>query len=132
MSSGNSYISMRMLCITTLALGLAACEKEQRMTVRATAFNSTRAQTDSRPTQSSCGDKLVPGNKVIAVSSDLADKGLTCGTEISIEGLEGKWTVVDRTSARHKNQIDIYMGRDIKAARKFGVQEVEIVWREER
>jgi 3D (Asp-Asp-Asp) domain-containing protein len=98
------------------------------MTVRATAFNSTRAQTDSRPTESACGDTLRPGIKAVAVSRDLAKLGLDCGTEVRIEGLKGSYTVVDLTAARHEKLIDIYMGRDIKAARQWGVQEVEIAW----
>ena len=109
---------------------LAGCVEERRMMVRATAFNSTPAQTDGRPTESACGDKLMPGLKAIAVSRDLYAAGLVCGTEVRIEGLEGEWTVVDRTAARHKNLIDIYMGRDIKAARQWGIQEVEILWYE--
>jgi 3D (Asp-Asp-Asp) domain-containing protein len=43
--------------------------------------------------------------------------------------MEGAWTVGDLTARRHKQRIDIYMGRDIKAARQWGVQEVEIKWR---
>ena len=109
---------------------LAGCANEQRLTVKATAFNSTRAQTDSRPTESACGDTLRPGMKAIAVSRDLEKLGLECGTEVRIEGLKGAYTVVDLTAARHKKLIDIYMGKDVKAARQWGVQEVEIVWKE--
>jgi 3D (Asp-Asp-Asp) domain-containing protein len=54
---------------------------------------------------------------------------LICGTEVEISGLEGSWTVGDLTARRHRQRIDIYMGRDIKAARQWGVQEVEITWR---
>jgi 3D (Asp-Asp-Asp) domain-containing protein len=114
-----------MLVLTSV---LSACSDEERLTVRATAFNSTRAQTDSRPTESACGDTLRPGIKAIAVSRDLKKRGLDCGTEVRIEGLKGEYTVMDLTAARHKNLIDIYMGRDVKAARQWGVQEVEIAW----
>jgi 3D (Asp-Asp-Asp) domain-containing protein len=44
--------------------------------------------------------------------------------------LQGSWTVVDKTAARHEKLIDIYMGRDVAAAREWGVQEVEIYWYE--
>jgi 3D (Asp-Asp-Asp) domain-containing protein len=115
------------LVLTSL---LSACSNEERMTVRATAFNSTRAQTDSRPTESACGDTLRPGIRAVAVSRDLAKLGLDCGTEVRIEGLKGSYSVVDLTAARHEKLIDIYMGRDIKAARQWGVQEVEIAWNE--
>jgi 3D (Asp-Asp-Asp) domain-containing protein len=106
-----------------------ACAKEQRLTVRATAFNSTPAQTDDRPTETACGDNLEPGSRIIAVSHDLKKQGLVCGTEVEISGLDGTYTVADVTARRHKRRIDIYMGRDIKAAKRWGVQEVEITWR---
>ncbi len=116
------------VCVSLTSL-TAACSSEERTTVRATAYNSTRAQTDSRPTESACGDTLRPGLKVIAVSRDLSKRGLDCGTEVQIEGMKGRYRVVDVTAKRHRNLIDIYMGQDVKAARKFGVREVEIVWR---
>ncbi|MDY6946426.1 MAG: hypothetical protein SXG53_11955 [Pseudomonadota bacterium] len=108
---------------------VAACSHEQQLTVTATAFNSTRAQTDSRPSETACGTELRPGKRVIAVSRDLKKQGLVCGTEVEISGLEGTWTVSDVTARRYKQRIDIYMGRDIRAARHWGVQEVEITWR---
>jgi 3D (Asp-Asp-Asp) domain-containing protein len=98
--------------------------------VRATAFNSTPAQTDHRPTETACGTRLVPDSRAVAVSRDLVEEGLTCGARIRIKGLEGSWTVVDRTAARHTRLIDIYMGKDVQAAREWGVQEVEIRWSE--
>lgn len=105
------------------------CSQERQLTVTATAFNSTRAQTDGRPFETACGDWLEPGDKIIAVSRDLEDQGLVCGTEVEISGMDGTWIVSDLTARRHKQLIDIYMGRDIKAARRWGVQEVEISWR---
>jgi 3D (Asp-Asp-Asp) domain-containing protein len=110
----------------------AACSNERRLTVTATAFNSTRAQTDSRPLETACGNTLRPGSRIIAVSRDLTREGLVCGTEVEISGLDGTWIVGDLTARRHKQLIDIYMGRDIKAARRWGVQEVEIAWRVDR
>jgi 3D (Asp-Asp-Asp) domain-containing protein len=116
--------------VTLSILAAAGCNTEQRMTVTATAFNSTRAQTDSRPTETACGDKLQPGSRVIAVSRDLTDKGLVCGTQVKIEGFDEPWTVADLTAARHEQLIDLYMGRDVKAARTWGRREVEIAWRD--
>jgi 3D (Asp-Asp-Asp) domain-containing protein len=69
---------------------------------------------------------LRPGDHVIAVSRVLAGEGLGCGTELSIEGLEAAWTVVDFAAARHRRLIDIYMGCDVYAARQWGVRKVEI------
>jgi len=71
---------------------------------------------------------LRPGVKVIAVSRDLKKLGLDCGTEVRIEGMKGPYRVADVTAKRHRNLIDIYMGRDVKAARQWGVQQVEIAW----
>ena len=123
------YARSLILLIVGLTGVMSACSSEERMTVRATAYNSTRAQTDSRPNESACGDTLKPGLKVIAVSRDLAKRGLDCGTEVRIKGMKGSYRVADVTARRHRNLIDIYMGRDIKAARQWGVQEVEIAWK---
>lgn len=125
---------MRNGSILLFAAGLlfegTGCAEERRLKVTATAFNSTRAQTDANPTETACGLKLAPGVKVVAVSHDLMKNGLSCGMEIRIEGLDGSWKVGDRTAARHEKRIDIYMGRDIQAAREWGVQKVEITWTE--
>src|SRR4051812_40421444 len=97
---------------------LAGCGPSvHRLSVTATAFNSTVAQTDRRPSESACGERIVPGDRIVAVSRDLAALGLACGTVIQIKGLEGSWTVLDRMASDRKMHIDIYMGRDIKAAR---------------
>ena len=115
--------------LALLVFFVTSCARDQRRTVTATAFNSTRAQTDRRPTESACGNRLAPGAKVIAVSRDLTDQGLTCGTLVRISGLPGSWIVADRTAARFTDRIDIYMGRDVQAARAWGVQRVEIRWK---
>lgn len=114
------------------AIFSAACGSEQRLTVTATAFNSTRAQTDANPSRTACGSDLRPGHRVIAVSRDLRDQGLVCGTEVEISGLEGTWVVGDVTARRHEQLIDIYMGRDVKAAKRWGVKQVEISWKSDR
>ena len=114
------------------ALVAAGCSNERQLTVTATAFNSTRAQTDSNPSETACGNDLYPGRRIIAVSRDLRDQGLVCGTEVEISGLDGTWVVDDVTARRHEQLIDIYMGRDIKAAKRWGVQEVEISWKPDR
>ncbi len=120
-------MKMQLVLFAVLA---TACTREERLSVSATAFNSTRAQTDARPTETSCGTRLEPGMKVIAVSRDLKREGLDCGTAVRIEGMDGTWTVEDVTAAKHEKLIDIYMGRDVQKAREFGRQDVEIRWRE--
>jgi 3D (Asp-Asp-Asp) domain-containing protein len=126
---------MRPVLLASIVLAACAsvgCSNERQLNVTATAFNSTRAQTDARPFETACGDRLKPGDRVIAVSRDLKQLGLSCGTEVEISGLEGTWTVGDVTARRYKQRIDLYMGNDVKAARRWGVQDVEITWREPR
>jgi 3D (Asp-Asp-Asp) domain-containing protein len=130
---GNPTVAKIFTVIGVLLLSamlLAARDDERRLTVKATAFNSTPAQTDRRPNETACGDWLEEDSRVIAVSRDLRDAGLVCGTKVKVSGLGGSWTVADVTAARHEQLIDIYMGKDIRAARRWGVQEVEISWRE--
>lgn len=110
-----------------LAAQLAIAE-EHSLTVVATAYNSTRAQTDAHPNHGAWGDRIEPGMKVIAVSPDLVKKGLERGTKVSIDKLEGEWIVLDRTPSRLRNHIDIYMGVDVAAARKWGRRKVTITW----
>jgi 3D (Asp-Asp-Asp) domain-containing protein len=115
----------------TPAVGLAAKAQanERSLTVTVTAFNSTKAQTDARPRLGAWGDKLDdPGIRAVAVSPDLIAKGLGHKTRIRIEGLEGEYVVLDRTAAKWKNRVDIFMGRDVAAAKRFGKKRVKISW----
>jgi 3D (Asp-Asp-Asp) domain-containing protein len=66
--------------------------------------------------------------KTIAVSRDLLALGLTRGSQVRIEGLEGVYTVLDRLPSRWSRRIDVYMGTDVRAARVWGVREVRIRW----
>lgn len=114
-----------------LIMGFAACnktfEKEKdpvvwdSLTVTASAFNSTRAQTGTgSPNVTAWGDTIEPGMKILAVSRDLIAKGLEHNTEVIIEGVEGVFVVKDKMHYRWKNKIDIYMGDNIKRAKNFG------------
>ena len=111
-----------------------ACAEERRvteersLTVDASAYNSTAAQTVGDPNEGAWGDEITPGMQIIAVSPDLVEAGLGRGTEVEIEGLSGTWTVLDRTASRHRNRIDIYMGVDVEAAREWGIREVVVRW----
>ena len=111
-----------------LTLVSAAVAGEQTMNVKASAYNSTPAQTDADPNEGAWGDAIKPGMKVIAVSSDLVEAGLNRGIRVEIEGLSGTWTVLDRTASRHRNRIDIYMGVDVDAAREWGIKDATISW----
>ncbi|WP_200281652.1 3D domain-containing protein [Rhabdochromatium marinum] len=96
--------------------------------VTATAYNSVPQQTDGDPNVAAWGDRLKPGMKVIAVSRDLLNKGLTRGVNVKIEGLSGTYKVLDKMHSRWTDKIDIYMGKDIEAAKEWGRQQVTIYW----
>jgi len=121
----NKLIASGLTALICAAAAMADQNDARTLTVTATAFNSTVAQTDERPRETACGDWLEPDSRVIAVSRDLKKQGLVCGTKVNIEGL-GFYTVADVTAARHSRLVDIYMGDDIKRARKWGRQQVEI------
>jgi len=98
------------------------------MTVTATAYNSTPAQTDATPTLAAWGAELRPGMQIIAVSRDLELLGVGRGTRVRIEGLPGVWEVADRMPGHRRLAIDVYMGLDVAAARTFGKRRVRIEW----
>jgi 3D (Asp-Asp-Asp) domain-containing protein len=101
---------------------------ERRLRVKASAYNSLRSQTDATPSIGAWGDRLEPGMKAIAVSPDLIELGLARGKVVRIHGLDGEFVVADRMPSRWQRKIDIYMGEDVRAARHWGVRDVEIVW----
>jgi 3D (Asp-Asp-Asp) domain-containing protein len=98
------------------------------LSVTATAYNSLRVQTNAEPKLGAWGDVLTPGMRAIAVSRDLIALGLTRGVEVSIEGMPGTYRVLDKMGPRWEKKIDIYMGDDVEAARRWGVREVRIRW----
>jgi len=97
--------------------------------VTATAYNSTKRQTEGDPFIGAFGDSLKPGVKSIAVSRDLYRMGLKNNTFVTIEGLKGIYLVKDKMHERWKNKIDIYMGTDIIAAKRWGRKKVNIFYR---
>ena len=103
-------------------------EKQQTLLVTATAFNSLPLQGQGNPNVGAWGDRITPGMKVVAVSSDLVSIGLTRGAKVRIDGLSNEYVVLDRMPANWKKRIDIYMGNDVKAARSWGRREVNIYW----
>lgn len=111
-----------------LAVGCAAHEVET-LEVTATAYNSVAAQTNATPNLSAWGDRLEPGMKAIAVSRDLIPLGLTHEVEVEIEGLDGVYVVRDKMAKRWKKKIDIYMGTDVEAAKRWGKKIVTIRWK---
>ena len=101
---------------------------EQSLKVTASAYTSSVGETDDTPNLAAWGDTLKPGMKSIAVSRDLIDMGLTHNQEVTIEGLDGTYLVLDKMNKRWKKKIDIYMGEDVNKARQWGKKEVVIHW----
>lgn len=125
------------VCLFSLLVILSCTNKSkepvykrwEKLKVTATAYNSLAYQTSKiDPTIAAWGDKLKPGMNAIAVSRDLLKKGLTHNALVKIVGFDGYFLVKDKMHYRWKNKIDIYMGKDVKKARKWGKQEVEIYY----
>jgi 3D (Asp-Asp-Asp) domain-containing protein len=119
--------------LAALAVFASACatlgSPGRPLVVTATAYNSLPAQTDRHPDLAAWGDRLRPGMRAVAVSPDLLSLGLVRGTRVRIEGLRGEYAVLDKTSSRWRRRIDIYMGRDRRAALRWGKRTVRIHWR---
>ena len=119
-----SYFMMFVAMMLTMGFD----RKINSLEVTASAYTSNAAETDSNPSLAAWGDTLKPGMKAIAVSRDLIKMGLSHGVKVSIEGFEGKYTVLDKMNKRWTKKIDIYMGLDTKAAREWGKNKVIIYW----
>ncbi|WP_298939996.1 hypothetical protein [uncultured Psychromonas sp.] len=120
--------SLHVVIVLSLISFMGLAIAEQSLTVTASAYTSTRGETDSTPNQAAWGDILKPGMKSIAVSRDLIKLGLSHRQEVRIKGFEGTFRVLDKMNKRWKNKIDIYMGKDVQKAREWGKQQVVIYW----
>ena len=98
----------------------------KKLNVTATAYNSVSTQTDSSPSIAAWGDRLKPGMKAIAVSRDLLKMGLKRGSKVKISGLPGEYVVLDKMHHRWSRKIDIYMGKNVRAAKNWGKRRVTI------
>jgi 3D (Asp-Asp-Asp) domain-containing protein len=114
--------------VPAVILVTLATRDERSVVVTATAYNSVSDQTRGNPRVGAWGDLLGPDTRAIAVSRDLLRLGLRHGTRVRVDGLEGDYLVLDKMARRWKRRIDIYMGKDIEAARAFGVRRVRIHW----
>lgn len=126
---------VKKLLIILLLFFILGCKKDapfeenynwHKLKVTATAYNSVVSQTDSNPYLTAFGDSLKPGLRYIAVSRDLYRKGLKRDTPVKIKGFDSIFFVKDRMHPRWKNKIDIYMGNNVKAAKKWGRKKVAI------
>ena len=117
------------IVLVLAVISLFGCgKKTNSLEVTATAYTSTASETDSSPSITAWGDTLKPGMKAIAVSRDLIEMGLSHGVKVTIDGLEGTYTVLDKMNKRWTQKIDIYMGTDVKRAREWGKRRVIIRW----
>ena len=126
-------VETRPLLTIIIFLFLFNCKKEigedcitKTSVVTATAYNSLAYQTSSNPHITAFGDSLKPGYRYIAVSRDLLDSGLVHNTKVKIEGFDSLFTVKDKMNKRWRKRIDIYMGIDVKKAKKWGKKKVNI------
>ncbi len=103
-------------------------QKEHVLRVTASAYTSCIRETDSTPYLAAWNNRLKPGVKSIAVSRDLLKMGLGNGSYVTIDGLKGKYKVLDKMNKRWKKKIDIYMGCNSKKARRWGKRKVTIRW----
>ena len=128
----SSFASSRLALVMAVVFvwGCESEKSERSMVVSVSAYNSVASQTNSEPNVTAWCDKLKPGMKAVAVSPDLLDEGLSHGSKLSIEGLKGKYVVLDKTNARFTKRVDVYMGVDVEAAKEFGVKQLRITWSE--
>ena len=119
-----------LLVFINVSSSIYACENKARMLeVVATAYTSSPEETDSTPSISAWGDELKPGMRVIAVSRDLLELGVTYGTLVKIEGFEKDFIVLDKMNERWEKKVDIYMGKDKRSALDWGKKMVNICWK---
>lgn len=128
----HAFLLVAVLLALPAAPALGAAPGRVSLNVTATAYNATHAQTDATPHVGAWGDHLddavEPGVRVIAVSPDLLKKGLRRGQRVRIHGLKGEFVVLDKMPRRWRNRIDIYMHKDVRAARQWGRRRVKISW----
>ncbi|WP_394971993.1 3D domain-containing protein [uncultured Croceitalea sp.] len=96
--------------------------------VTVSAYNSVVWQTQGNPNIAAWGDTLKPGMKVVAVSRDLLALGITHNSMITIDSMKDTFLVKDKMNRRWRKRIDIYMGKDVKKARKWGRQKLFICY----
>ena len=111
---------------------LASASPDRSMDVWATAYTSHADQTDADPLVGAWGHRLdkVQDTRVIAVSPDLLKLGLKRGQRVRIKGLKGEFVILDKMSSRWTRRIDLYMGMDRKAAKRWGKRRVKMLWQE--
>ena len=120
--------------VVVLVLVLSSCKEKEvliespyiwkSIDVTATAYNSVPSQTQGNPIIAAWGDSLKLEIPSIAVSRDLLALGITHNTPVKIEGFDSIFLVKDKMNKRWRNRIDIFMGKDIKKAKKWGRKKI--------
>ena len=134
-AAGVTVMSLLLGSLASTPVVKAASSKKEHssslegpLLVTATAYNCVEEQTEGHPEIAAWGDRLVPGMNAVAVSADLETLGMKRGAKVRIEGLPGEYLVLDRMPPRWQRRIDIYMGKDIQAAKHWGRRDVRIYW----
>ncbi len=96
--------------------------------VKALAYCSVGGKKAKRSTRGAWGDTLREEDNAVAISPDLLEMGLDRGDLITIEGLPGKYKVLDVMHDRHDRTIDIFYGDDRCGAMQWGKRTLTISW----
>ena len=120
------WISWLSAVLLGLASSTGSANERRWLEVHVTAYNASVAQTDSDPWVAAWGDRLRPGMRAIAVSRDLLSLGLGHGTRVEIDGLPGEYVVLDKTHRRWTRRVDLFMGKDVRKARSWGIRKMRI------
>ena len=99
------------------------------LTVTATIYHATPAQTDSTPDRTATNFKIDMSNpaihRIVAVSRDLEAKGFTMNKVILVTGagdMDGLWVIRDRMNKRWTNRIDFLVDTTIKGGKWTNVK----------
>ncbi len=99
------------------------------LNVTVTAYNTFPSQTTKIDSNiAAWGDTLKPGMKAIAVSRDLLLKGLKYNTMVRIDTFPDTFYVKDKMHFKHRNKIDVFMGKDKKKALEWGRKKLTIFY----
>ncbi|MBU2996241.1 3D domain-containing protein [Cellulophaga baltica] len=97
--------------------------------VTVTAYNTFPSQTTAYDSDiAAWGDTLKPGMKAIAISRDLLRKGLDYNTMVRIDTIPDTFYVKDKMHFKHRNKIDIFMGKNKQKALDWGRRKLTIFY----
>lgn len=112
-----------------LLAALVACSpRGQTASADVGAFAVELRRPGEEPPRGSWGDELVPGTKALAVSPDLVARGLSRGVRVRIEGLPASYRVRHRLGDAAHERVEIFMGTDAEAARRWRERRARIWW----